>query len=80
MGFYPRLKQRKRKRLKNQKPVLVDIDKLAKREDVEAITKKLQDVEKQRLRRRIARLSPRQKRKLAKIIAERKGAQNERKK
>ncbi len=77
MGFYPRLKRGKR--LKNQKAVLIDVDKLAKREDVEAITKKLQDVEKQRLRLRIARLSPRQKRKLAKIIAERKGVQNEKK-
>ena len=77
MGFYPRLKRSKR--LKSQKPVLIDVDKLAKREDVEAIAKRLQDGERIRLRQRIARLSPRQKRKLAKMIAEQKGARNEKK-
>ncbi len=77
MRFYPKLKRKQR--LKGQKPVLIDIDKLAKREDVEVIAKKLQDGERIRLRQRIARLSPRQKRKLVKMIAERKGAKNEKK-
>ena len=77
MRFYPKL--RRKKRLKGRQPVLIDIDKLAKREDVEAIAKKLQDGERIRLRQRIARLSPRQKRKLVKMIAERKGAKNEKK-
>lgn len=72
MSFFPRI--RRRKRVKNQKPVLIDIDKLAKREDIEAINRRLQKADKQKLQQRIDRLSPRQKRKLAKIIAEQKGA------
>lgn len=78
MGFYPRLKRRRRLK-SQQKSVLVDIDKLAKREDVEAIAKRLQDAERQRLRFRVAQLSPRKKRKLARMIAERKEARNEKK-
>lgn len=70
--MFPRI----RRKSKKLKPVLIDVDKLAKREDIEALNVKLGDAKRQRLFDRIARLSPRQKRKLIKIIAEQKGVQH----
>ena len=70
--MFPRI----RRKSKKLKPVLIDVDKLARREDIEALNMKLGDAKRQRLFDRIARLSPRQKRKLAKIIAEQKGVRD----
>lgn len=78
MRFYPRL--RRKPNLKKMKyPALVDIDKLAKREDVEAIAKRLQTEERRKLFNRVASLSPRKRHKLLKMLEEQKGAKNEKK-
>jgi hypothetical protein len=61
------------RRYKKQKPVVIDIEKLAKHEDFEKLAADLEVERKHKVRAIIAQLSPRQRRKLSKIIEDRKG-------
>lgn len=79
MGFFLKIKSRK----KIRNPAIVDEKKLATHDDLEALTQELRGSDEKKKKRelwnKVLRLSPRKRRLLLKMIAERKEACGEKK-
>ncbi len=70
MGLFPKIRPRQKKQ---PKPVVIDMDKLATKED---IAKYAEELKQAKLKLAIALLTPRQREKLSRIIAQKKARQH----